>query len=41
LSKEEIESRQSAWQLLLIAALLLFITEAVLARRIKMARTIN
>jgi hypothetical protein len=41
LSNEEIESRQRVWQLLLIAALLLFITEAVLARRIKMARMIN
>ena len=41
LSNEEIESRQNVWQLLLIAALLLFITEAVLARRIKMARMIN
>src|SRR5215468_3741712 len=41
LSKEEIESRQRVWRLLLIAALLLFITEAVLARRTKMARVIN
>src|SRR5499426_854476 len=41
LSKEEIESRQRVWRLLLIAALLLFITEAVLARRTKMARMIN
>jgi Aerotolerance regulator N-terminal/von Willebrand factor type A domain len=41
LSKEEIESRQRAWRLLLIAALLLFITEAILARRMKMARVIN
>jgi hypothetical protein len=41
LSDEEIESRQRMWQLSLIAALLLFITEAVLARRIKMARMIN
>jgi hypothetical protein len=41
LSKEEIESRQRVWRLLLLAALLLFITEAVLARRTKMARVIN
>jgi hypothetical protein len=41
LSDEEIESRQRMWQLSLIVALLLFITEAVLARRIKMARMIN
>ena len=41
LSKEEIESNQRVWQILLIAALLLFITEAVLARRMKMARVIN
>ena len=41
LSIEEIESRQRVWRLLLIAALLLFITEAVLARRMKMARVIN
>src|SRR5262245_18357483 len=41
LSKEEIESRQGVWRLLLFVALLLFITEAVLARRTKMARVIN
>ncbi len=41
LSKEEIESRQRVWRLLLFAALLLSITEAVLARRTKMARVIN
>jgi uncharacterized membrane protein len=41
LSKEEIESRQRVWRLLLLAALLLFITEAVLARRMKMSRVIN
>jgi hypothetical protein len=41
LSREEIESRQRVWRLLLIAALLLFITEAVLARRMKTARVIN
>src|SRR5262245_10466505 len=41
LSNEEIESRQRAWWMLLVAALLLFITEAVLARRMKTARVIN
>lgn len=41
LSKEEIESSQRVWWMLLIAALLLFITEAVLARRMKTARIIN
>ncbi len=41
LGKEEIESRQRLWRLLLIAALLLFISEAVLARRTKTARIIN
>jgi hypothetical protein len=41
LGKEEIESRQRVWRLLLLASLLLFITEAVLARRMKMARVIN
>src|SRR5215468_10425345 len=40
-SKEEIESRQRVWRLSLTAALLLFITEAVLARRTKMAKVIN
>lgn len=41
LSNEEIESRQRVWWMLLIAALLLFIAESVLARRMKMARVIN
>jgi hypothetical protein len=41
LSNEEIESRQRLWWTLLIVALLLFITEAVLARRMKTARLIN
>ena len=41
LSKEEIESRQRVWRLLLLASLLLFITEAILSRRMKMARVIN
>ncbi|HKQ79379.1 MAG TPA: BatA domain-containing protein [Blastocatellia bacterium] len=41
LSNEEIEGRQRVWWMLLAAALLLFITEAVLSRRMKMARAIN
>ncbi|MGH9769961.1 MAG: BatA domain-containing protein [Blastocatellia bacterium] len=41
LSNEEIESRQRVWWMLLIVALLLFIAEGVLARRMKMARVIN
>jgi len=41
LSKEELESRQRVWWMLLIAALLLFVAEGVLARRLKMARVIN
>lgn len=41
LSNEEIESRQRVWRLLLIAALLLFVAEGVLARRMKTARVIN
>ncbi len=41
LSNEEIESRQRLWWILLIVALLLFIAEGVLARRMKMARVIN
>lgn len=36
-----IEARQSFWLYLLIAALLLFITEGIIARRIRMARMIN
>jgi hypothetical protein len=41
LSKEEIESRQRVWWMLLIVALLLFIAEGVLSRRLKTARIIN
>jgi hypothetical protein len=41
LSNEELESRQKIWWLLLIAALSLFIAEAVLARRTKMAKIIG
>lgn len=41
LSNEEIEARQRVWWMLLIAALLLFITEAVLARRMKTAKVIS
>jgi hypothetical protein len=40
-AKEEVESRQNLWLYLLLASLLLFITEAVLAKRIKMAKVIN
>jgi hypothetical protein len=41
LGKEEVESRQRVWFYLLLAALLLFITEAVLARRIRMSKVLN
>ncbi|MCI0661945.1 MAG: BatA domain-containing protein [Acidobacteria bacterium] len=41
LSSEEVESRQRAWWILLIVALLLFVAEAVLARRMKMSRVIG
>jgi hypothetical protein len=41
LSKEEVEARQRVWWLLLIAALLLFVAEAILARRTKIARVIG
>jgi uncharacterized membrane protein len=41
LSDEEVESRQRWWLWLLAGALLLFITEAVLARRMKMAKVLN
>lgn len=40
-NKEEIESRQRVWWALLIASLLLFVTEAILARRMKMAKVIG
>ena len=41
LSSEEIESGQRVWWMLLIAALLLFVAEAVLARRTKVAKIIG
>jgi len=41
LTNEEIEARQRVWWSLLIAALALFVAEAVLARRTKMARVIG
>jgi hypothetical protein len=41
LTNEEIEARQRVWWSLLIAALLLFVAEAVLARRTKMAKVIG
>lgn len=41
LSKEDVESRQRVWWVLLIAALLIFVAEAVLARRTKMAKVIG
>ncbi len=41
LSNEEVESRQRWWLWLLAGALVLFISEAVLARRVKMARVLN
>lgn len=40
-SDEEVESRQRVWWALLIGALLLFVIEAVLARRLRTARVIN
>lgn len=41
LSNEEIEGRQRVWWWVLMAVLLLFLSEAVLARRTKIARVIN
>lgn len=41
LTNEEREAKQRVWWPLLIAALLLFVTEGVLARRTKMARVIG
>ena len=41
LTNEEIEARQRVWWSLLIASLVLFIAEAILARRTKMARVIG
>ena len=41
LSKEEVESRQRVWWWLLVVALLLFLTEAILSRRTRMAKVIG
>ena len=41
LSKEEVESRQRVWWWLLIVAMLLFLTEAILSRRTRMAKVIG
>lgn len=41
LTNEEVESRQRVWWWLLIVALLLFLTEAILSRRTRMARVIG
>jgi uncharacterized membrane protein len=41
LSKEEVESRQRVWWWLLLVALLLFLTEAILSRRTKVAKVIG
>lgn len=41
ITNEEVESRQRVWWLMLIAALLLFVAEALLARRMRTARIIN
>ena len=41
LSSEELESRQRVWWWLLVVALLLFLTEAILSRRTRMAKVIG
>jgi hypothetical protein len=41
LTNEEVESRQRVWWWLLVVALLLFLTEAILSRRTRMAKVIN
>jgi len=41
LTKEETEARQRVWWLLLLVALALFVAEAVIARRTKMAKVIG
>jgi hypothetical protein len=38
---EELESRQRIWWMLLLAALILFVSEAIIARRMRTARIIN
>lgn len=40
-SREEIEGKQRVWWLLLLASMLLFVSEAIIARRMKTARIIN
>ncbi len=40
-TSEEIESGQRVWWILLLAAFVLFVSEAILARRLKTARIIN
>ncbi|HMX30093.1 MAG TPA: hypothetical protein PKC13_31205, partial [Blastocatellia bacterium] len=41
LTNEEVESRQRVWWWLLVVALLLFLTEAILSRRTRMAKVIG
>ncbi len=41
ITNEEVESRQRLWWLMLIGALLLFIAEGVLSRRMRTAKVIN
>lgn len=41
LSSEEVESRQRVWWWLLVVALVLFLTEAILSRRTRMAKVIG
>ncbi len=41
LSNEEVESRQRVWWWLLVIALVLFLTEAILSRRTRMAKVIG
>jgi hypothetical protein len=40
-TSEEIESGQRVWWMLLLAAFVLFVSEAILSRRLKTARIIN
>lgn len=40
-TSEEIEARQRLWWMLLLAALILFVSEAIIARRMRTARMIN
>ena len=41
INNEEIESRQRVWWSLLVVALLLFLIEGILARRVKTAKVIS